>query len=59
MKKRSDPTLGTTLELGFLGTVIHVDLPTHPDARQSVPTMTRRSQGEPDIRVCGVLYICI
>ena len=51
MKRRSDPEPGTTVELGFLGTVIHADLPIHPDARQSASGMARRSQGEPDIRV--------
>ncbi|KAI1797337.1 hypothetical protein LXA43DRAFT_969315 [Ganoderma leucocontextum] len=47
----SDPIPGTTLELGFLGTVIHVELPEAIETQQSMSTLTPGRTIETDIQI--------
>ena len=46
-KDRLAPTPGTTLELGFLGTVLHVELPHSIDAQQLTETSSFNEKYDP------------
>ncbi|KAM5538521.1 hypothetical protein V8D89_007854 [Ganoderma adspersum] len=46
-----DPTPGTILELGFLGTVIHVELPEAIEMQQSMSTLSPGRVIETDIQI--------
>jgi hypothetical protein len=57
-KDRLDPTPGTTLELGFLGTVLHVELPHSIDAQQLTETSSFNEKYDPRSHVrLSILYL--
>ena len=49
--RRSDPVPGTTIELGFLGTVIHAELPEAIETQQTMSTISPTRLNETDIQV--------
>lgn len=50
-KWRSDPTPGTTVELGFLGSVMHVELPLTIDEQQLAETASFDETFDPTLHV--------
>ena len=48
---RSDPTPGTTIELGFLGSVMHVELPLTIDEQQLAETASFDETFDPTLHV--------
>lgn len=50
-KCRSDPTPGATIELGFLGSVLHVELPRTADEQQLVETSSFHEKFDPKLHV--------
>lgn len=46
-KHRQDPSPGGTLELGFLGSVIHVEIPDSSDAQQLTETSSFNERYDP------------
>lgn len=50
-KGRSDPQLGAALELGFLGYVFTVELPTSLDAQQSSKALRSPEKYDPESHV--------
>lgn len=50
-KQRPDPTPGTTLELGFLGSVLHVEIPHSIDAQQLAETSSFNEKYDPTVHV--------
>jgi hypothetical protein len=55
-KERRDPTPGETLELGFLGTVLHVEIPHSVDTQQLTETSSFNEKYNPKHHV-GVLGV--
>ena len=51
MKIRPDPTPGRTLELGFLGTVLHVEIPQSIDVLQVTGTSSFNEKYNPRLHV--------
>lgn len=61
VKIRSDPTPGQTLELGFLGTVLQVEIPHSLDVQQVTETSSFNEKYDPRAHVrtnsaCGLNY---
>lgn len=50
-KGRSDPTPGTTIELGLLGSVMHVELPHSADEQQLTETASFEETFDPKLHV--------
>ena len=50
-KRRPDPIPGTNVELGFLGTVIHVEMPEAIETQQSMSAVSPARLNETDIQV--------
>jgi hypothetical protein len=50
-KNRSDPKPGETLELGFLGTVVHVEIPHTIDQFQLTETSSFNEKYDPTLHV--------
>jgi len=46
-KERQTPSPGLTLELGFLGSVLQVELPTSPDSQQLAETASFDQKFDP------------
>ncbi|KAJ3744021.1 hypothetical protein DFH05DRAFT_1525026 [Lentinula detonsa] len=46
-----DPTPGTLLEIGFLGTVLHVEIPHTGNAQQISPTMSKEKHLDPNLHI--------
>ena len=55
LKIRPDPTPGKTLELGFLGTVLHVEIPHSIDSQQVTATSSFNEKYDPKSHVGAVL----
>lgn len=53
-KQRSDPTPGTTVELGFLGSVLNVELPHTSEQQQMSGTASFQEKYDPKLHVCCV-----
>ena len=51
-KKRSDPIPGATIELGFLGSVLQVELPLTIDTQQLTETSSFDETYNPELHVC-------
>jgi len=51
-KSRSDPKPGETLELGFLGSVVHVEIPHTIDQFQLTETSSFNEMYDPKLHVC-------
>jgi len=51
-KSRSDPKPGETLELGFLGTVVNVEIPHTIDQFQLTETSSFNEMYDPKFHVC-------
>lgn len=50
-KERQSPSPGSTVELGFLGSVLHVELPLSPDSQQLAETSTFDVRFNPSVHV--------
>lgn len=50
-KERQSPSAGSTVELGFLGSVLHVQLPQSPDSQQLTETGTFDERFNPAMHV--------
>lgn len=50
-KERQNPSLGSTVELGFLGSVLHVELPLGSDSQQLSETSTFGERFDPAVHV--------
>ena len=55
IERRPDPVPGTNIELGFLGTVIHAEIPNAIETQQSMSALPPSQMGEADIQV-SVLF---
>jgi hypothetical protein len=51
LKERPDPTTGATLELGFLGSVLSVEIPSTIDSQQLTETSSFGQTGDPNQHV--------
>ena len=51
-KNRPSPEPGQTIELGFLGSVLHVELPSNSDQQQTTETSSFQEKFDPSIHVC-------
>ncbi|KAF8123478.1 hypothetical protein EV363DRAFT_1356585 [Boletus edulis] len=51
VKERQTPSPGSTVELGFLGSVLHVELPLTPDSQQLTETTTFEEQFNPAVHL--------
>jgi hypothetical protein len=59
-KKRCDPVPGITVELGFLGSVLEVELPLTPDTQQLTDTPSFDEKYNPELHVCHLVFsLCI
>ncbi len=47
---------GTSVELGFLGTVIHVEIPEAIETQQSMSTVSSTRRSETDIQVRTAMF---
>jgi len=52
---RPNPTPGETLELGFLGSVLHVEIPHSLDVQQVATTSSFNEKYDPRSHVCAPL----
>lgn len=50
-KRRPAPDPGTTIELGFLGSVLHVELPGSIDQQQTTDTASFHEKFDPSLHV--------
>lgn len=50
-KERQSPSPGSTIELGFLGSVLHVELPLTSDSQQLAETNTFEEKFNPGVHV--------
>lgn len=55
-KNRRDPSPGYTLELGFLGSVVYVEIPHSSDAQQLTETSSFNQKYDPRIHVSQYHY---